>query len=365
MIAVCLSHFMWSAVQTVGETKTFDRLIVLSMVASPTFILVSGITLGYMQQGGAEAYARFRAKLRDRAILLLTVAHVLMAPAFYYMAPSSGQAWRALPITDTIGVCLLLGPAIVERLSARGRVWLAAVLVAASWATIYAIPETAGVGVRIVENALVGFRRESWWFYSFPVVPWLGVYLFGTAVGQAIGREPAVRPNGLSVVLLRWAGAAAAAALLLGAATRSVARLFAGSPVARDVALRLGNPVGKVPPSPEYLLVYGSAGLVMTAAAATLIERGWLPWVTRRAIDIGRASLVVFVVQGYLYYLIELHWLPPRHLWPLMFAASLVIVYGVSRAWLAAGGNSLLRLPGRGAPSADATEGRPPQPAAP
>jgi hypothetical protein len=77
-----------------------------------------------------------------------------------------------------------------------------------------------------------------------------------------------------------------------------------------------------------------------------MVETKRLTWFTTRAGEIGRASLPVFVVQSYLYYFVELHWLPPTRFWPLYFVATLLVVYVAARIWLAAGGNELLRLPG-------------------
>lgn len=347
MVLVCLSHFVWSATQTVGETRTFDLLLKLSMIASPAFVLISGITLGYVHESGGAVYSRFAAKLRERGLLLLTVAHLCMLPAFHYLAPSRAEAFRVLPITTTIGLCLLLGPSLVSRLSVRGRVLVGALLIAASWVLVYLTPaDPQGTLLDIVKDAVVGARHRSWWFYSFPVLPWFGAYLIGAAVGAGVATASATGSAAVRVLLLKWAAGLVGAAVALELGLLAARLALPSNALLADLGGSVGNPFGKVPPTPAYLLVFGAAGLAMTAVSNVLLERGWLRWLTRRASEIGRSSLVVFVVQSYLYYAIELHWLPPRHVWPLYFLATLGIVLLTARLWLAAGGNKLLVVPG-------------------
>jgi uncharacterized membrane protein YeiB len=127
-----------------------------------------------------------------------------------------------------------------------------------------------------------------------------------------------------------------------------ISRLSAGGRLVSEIVELTADPFNKLPPTPAYLMIFGTAALAMAAITAMLIERSRLTWLTTRAREIGRASLVIFVVQSYLYYFLELHWLPPRHFWPAWFLASLVIVQLTARLWLSAGGNDLLRVPGIG-----------------
>lgn len=349
MVLVCLSHFSWSAVQRLGETRTFDSLLTISMVASPTFILVSGITLGYMYAGDADVYRRFTGKLRERGLLLLTVAHLLMIPAFHYMAPTPGEALRVLPITTTIGMCLLLGPTVIVRTSRRHRILLGAVLMVLTWLFLFTSPgDSQGTALDAVRTALVGARHTSWWFYSFPLMPWLGAYLFGSAVGQNV-RAAARDGRDLRTLLLRYATWLVALALLIEVLVDGLAIVRPSNPLLKELSQSLASPVSKMPPSPVYLLTFGAAGLTLTALADLLIDRSWLRALTRRLGEIGRSSLPVFVVQSYLYYMIELHVLPPgRRTWPLYFLVSLAVVYAAARLWLRLGGNRLLVMPGYG-----------------
>lgn len=347
MILVCLSHFTWSAVQRLGETSTFGWLLIISMVASPTFVLVSGITLGYMYAGEAEAYRHFASKLRERGLLLLTGAHLLMIPAFHYMAPTPGHALRVLPITTTIGICLLAGPTAVVQMSRRQRIISGAVLITLSWLLLFASPaDSQGTTLDAVRGALVGARRTSWWFYSFPVMPWLGAYLFGSAVGQDV-RATAWDARGLRILLLRYAVWLVALALLVELLVNGLAFVHPGNRLLLELSRSVASSLSKIPPSPAYLLTFGAGGLTLTALADLLLDRTWLRPLTDMLGEIGRSSLPVFVVQSYLYYMVELHLLPPgRRSWPLYYLLSLAVVYGTARLWLRLGGNRLLVMPG-------------------
>jgi uncharacterized membrane protein len=346
MLFVCLSHFTWAASETLGPSRLFGSLMTISMVASPTFLLVSGITLGYVHRQTPGSYGHFKAKLRERGILLLTVAHWAMVPSFFYMAPRAHEALRVLPITDTIGVCLLIGPLLVERVTRRARGVIAAGLLALTWTVILTLPLHPTEATRIVEGALFGAGNNPWWFYSFPVVPWFAVYLLGSVIGEKISFRLQAERRDFSWTFVKWAGGFTIAALLLEIGS-AVVITFASERAALAGSLGiLANPLLKYPPTVAYLLTYSAAGLVMAAITARLVEGNHLRWLTKRAGEIGRSSLPIFVVQSYLYYFIELHVLPPRHVWPLYFLATLGIVYLTARLWLAAGGNELLRLPG-------------------
>jgi uncharacterized membrane protein len=348
MILVCLSHFTWAAIETVGPSRLFEALMVVSMIASPTFVLVSGMTLGYVHSGGGAAYRRFALKLRERGLLLVTAVYLAMLPAFHFMAPGEHETYRFIPITTTIGVCLLVGPAVVARLALRSRLWLGVALIAASWLVVLGTPPSPdGSVLGIVKDALVGARDRSWWFYSFPIIPWFGAYVIGSAIGQSVFCA-ARAGESVTRLLLSWAAALVGAALAVELTVTLLAARAPGSTLLAQLAATVGNPLQKVPPSPAYLLTYGAAGLGMAALINVLLDRGYVRWIMRRASDLGRSSLIVFILQSYLYYLVELHWVPPRHLWLLHYAASIGLILVAARLWLAAGGNRLLRVPGFG-----------------
>jgi uncharacterized membrane protein len=346
MALVCLSHFAWVGMQTLGAGHWIGRTIAATMVAAPTFMLLSGMTLGYVHRSAPEAYAGFSAKLFERGLFLLTIAHLVLLPSRMYLAPG-WAALRSVEMTDTIGFCIIAGPLVVTRVSAALRVALSIALVVLAWALILSVPDMASPGLRALQHALIGHREANWWYSSFPLVPWFSVYLFGTTVGERLRSRDASVPNHNTRLLLSCAAWVAAAAVLLQLAVVVWSAAMPHETGAMIWMGRLADPFEKFPPSPAYLLVFTSAGLGLAAMTSWVVDRGSWRWLSERFQIIGRASLFVFIVQSYLYYFVELHWLHPlAGTWPLAFAGSLVVVFALAKLWLRLGGNRLLTVPG-------------------
>lgn len=341
MLFACLSHAVDMEARGPGGAARLLHLRIITMIATPSFMLISGMLLGVASTAGEQRFARFREKVLERGILLLTIGHLLILPTHY---PTQGA--RVLFVTDTIAFALIVGPLIVRRTTQWSRVLLAALLLVVSWVVILAVPDGAGGSVAaVLRETLFGFQHQSWWEYSFPLVPWLAVYLVGTVVGQHLADgSSAARP---ARRLVPWGVGSIAFAAAFMAAARVVRLVAPRSAAVRDIVGQLANPFHKLPPSPVFLLFYGGAALLMTAVVFAWEETGLLPWAFDRAIEIGRASLVVFVVQYYLFYLL-MPVLPGSRsaLWPLYFVAGMAVLSLLARAWLAAGGNEFLRVPG-------------------
>lgn len=345
MLCVCYSHFLDAALR--GKWG-FELLHALGMIASPAFMLISGMTLGYTSRRGRAALERFVGKLRERAVFLLTVVHLLLIPANSLLEGGLGRAARSLFITDTIGIALLVGPWVVARTRARARLLVAAGLMAATWVVILSSRSTASLPLGLAQELLFGTRADHWLSYSFPIVPWIGVYLFGTVVGESLP-EPARGADGAVAsakhALLRWARW-----LLAGAVVAILIRLALHYvwPAAHSAAVHMMlTPFGKRPPSPNYVLTYGAIALALAALLTHVMEHGRMTWLTARLEELGRASVWVFVVQFYVYYVLLVLW-PMRFpaYWPLYFLGSLLVISAAARVWLALGGNRLIRIPG-------------------
>jgi hypothetical protein len=66
--------------------------------------------------------------------------------------------------------------------------------------------------------------------------------------------------------------------------------------------------------------------------------RAWLA----PAAMLGRVSLATFIAQYYVYFTLLKLWDPPYSpWWPLMFAVSLVVVFGISALWSRFGSNDV------------------------
>src|SRR5437870_5328374 len=82
LVLVCLSHFVavYFGTKHVGGLFQLPAFpIAIGMIASPTFVAISGTILGLLFVVQRDTFATLRLKLLDRAIFVLTVAHVLIA----------------------------------------------------------------------------------------------------------------------------------------------------------------------------------------------------------------------------------------------------------------------------------------------
>src|SRR5689334_2411957 len=119
MVGACLFHFALALAPY--DSGAAGKLLLVGMFASPTFVLVSGTLLGYLlATQGAEGIPR-RVRLIDRGLFLLTVAHILIAYAYYLRDHDLVGSATRVYMTDAIGVSLIIGTAIVPRTSVRSR----------------------------------------------------------------------------------------------------------------------------------------------------------------------------------------------------------------------------------------------------
>jgi uncharacterized membrane protein len=178
---------------------------------------------------------------------------------------------------------------------------------------------------------------------GFPIIPWLGVYLLGTALGEMLGSctEPAAVPR----LLLRCGVASLVIGLPLGFTRRFVRVRYPDFFAAHDVIASFIALTRKFPPGPIYLLVFGGAGLLLIAAAFALSRSSswWIVRANGALASLGRASFLVFILQGYVYYLL----MPSLALrlpiyWPIYYVVSVGLFLLAAALWDAVGGNRYL-----------------------
>ena len=342
MLLVFLSHFAdtYFAAADAAHARTRLGLQVVGYLATPSFMLISGLMLGLLLERRREGFAPVRRALQRRGLFLLTIGHALIAVAQLPSLPSPGEALRELEVTDTIGVALLVGPLLVPRLRSRVRLLLAAGLYALSQVLVYAwTPQ--GTAAQLAKDVLLGISDSHHLLvYGFPFVPWLALYFAGSVLGEwlahalAEGRVEAVRTR-----LLRLAaglGGVAAAGLAAYAATRWVQGRAAGLPAGAQQALEAlrhaTSPLSKMPPGLTYLALYCGLALGILALLLRAERAGLLGPYLRVAAMLGRHSLLAFVLQFYVYYAL-LPWLGLRcsAAWPLYLLATVLLLLGMVR----------------------------------
>lgn len=327
MVFVCLSHFGLEYFRRLDEPSMAKALYMVGMIGSPTFMLISGIMLGLLYETRRERFDQHRLLLADRALFMLTVGHILIMVANAPRAESLSESLQRGFITDTLAVALLLGPALVARVGRRARTLLALIIFAGAW--LLAIRWTPVTTLdEVVRYLLVGSYPNEL-PYNFPLLPWLAVYVAASVLGQWIGERLATGQR-LKVErsLLAWGGAAVTFVVLYKLWQWTVA--LPSSPLLTVLA----SPWKKLPPSPAYLLFYGGFGLMLVAGTLFVERRQLLQPLFKWAMLLGRASLLVFIVQFYVYYglLLSLN-LPYTPYWPLVFVASLVGITALAKVW--------------------------------
>jgi uncharacterized membrane protein len=314
MAFVCLSHF--GSTYFAESDPRARWLQWIGMIATPTFVILSGIVVGDRMGGAAARLSGNRRWLVDRGLFLIVAGHPLIFLAL--VANGAGSPLRWVFVTDVIGLCLLLAPLFL-RLRPPWRVAGGLAILAVNWAIVPLRP--APGWPLALKEFLVGALVLREFEHVFPVLPWLGVFLVATALGERVAN---VRRTGdAAVARFVWRMAFAA----LGAA--AIARAAALFP--RHPALVWLAHLKKLPPSPVYVAFFAGAGLVMLAAFIELERHDRLPTLRGVAALIGRNSLVVFIAQFYVYFTATVLLHPPvSDAWPIWFLVSLAPVLAVA-----------------------------------
>ncbi len=342
MIFVCLSHFGEIHLDGTRGGAAGALLDALGRVATPSFMVISGALIGFRHASDPASFAHLKQHLVDRALFLLTVAHLVIVAAY---VPHYGlrASLRGTVVTDAIGVAILVGVWLVPRTTARQRALLG--LVAYLTASLCALAwwPDPGSPTGLVKHVFVGFREgaePSFFIYVFPLVQWSAVYLAGTVLGEVLLANPSRSAQARRLALLGIAlfSAAALCRVLVG---RSLGIAALRDP--RSLAHFVAVPGAKLPPGPAFLALYGGCALLLLAGALT-VEGLW-PRLLAPFEIVGRNSLFFYVGQYLVYYSVfpVLH-LPVTNAWPLLLLATMGLLYCATTLWEAAGGKRWLSV---------------------
>ena len=329
MLFVFVSHFAIAYLGVLADPRPARIAALLALPSTPTFVLLSGLLMGFLSVQSPASFPKLIVKLVDRGLFLLIPAHAIIALAHIVIF---GHA-RFLFITDAIGVCVLIGPWMITRFSPGARAVLGLSLLAFAW-WLYLTWNPSTTAGRWLHAAFVGDDPFKYGWLTFPILPWLGAYLLATPLGEA---------------LARWKSAGTGFALRL--AMTSVASMSVGL-ASHLLSRRCGPGIRslfssgqKYPPSPAYVLTTGGLGLAVTAFVAWLEQRKLASLLLSALALLGRTSLVVFVVQYFVYYVVvfSLH-LPASPWWPAYLGLSVLFIYGVAGFWDRHLGNEYLTV---------------------
>jgi uncharacterized membrane protein len=340
MIFVLLSHFGLTYFGQNGQDHLQDLLERVGKVASPTFIVLSGMMAGFLYAARPDGFRATRRRLRDRGLFFLTVGHVVIALAHVPKVPHPEWALYEVYITDTIAFSIIVGPYLVDKMPSWARLALGSALFLASWALVDLWPVHWHLWWRA---ALVG-NSVSEPIYTFPVLPWFAAYLASTSLGQAFAARLSRDGEAGAARLVLQVGGEAALLAIAGAKLGSIAR--GAGLISPDGALaQITSMSCKHPPGLVYLLFHAGAGLVLLAATMTIERLAYLDAWLRFAARMGRTSFFVFVAQFFVF-----NWfffrarLPMSRAWPLYFVATVAVIGLVSWWWDVAGYNRFMTM---------------------
>lgn len=347
MLFVCLSHFTGDYLLRTGPTQLADYLGAVSMIASPTFVIVSGMVVGFLARTNPNGFAQLRVKLVDRGIFLLLFGHLFLTLTEIPAPANFAHVYRTSFITDAIGVSIIFGPWLVASVRPQRRIALAAMIFIANWLLI-AFWHPVGVA-SVAKTYLIGLTGDAGQVSVipvFPIVPWFAVYLAATVLGGRIGtmylrderRAAHELIAGIGISSVIPAGVFYAVIMTLRASDKGYAHLS-------SAFLTLVSIYGKFPPGIVYLGFFGGAGLLLLAIVFEIDRKAKMAVVMQTLRSMGRASLLIFTVQYALYrsVLPHLH-LPYTPLWPLLFALSIILLAWLATIWENHDGNRFLSV---------------------
>jgi len=345
MLGVVLSHSSQYLVPSASPLR--HALIDIGMVATPTFLLLSGVICSYLgsRQEGSVSQSRWR--LIDRGLFLLLIAHLAFGLTHATWQSLTAALGRSFYITDAVGVGLLAAALLMNRAN-RVQLLVGGVgMLLGGWLLLYTATPHDGFD-RSLLRLLVGLDAsddsdEGW---IVPIVPYLGIFLIGMAGGlEYAARRARDTPRHVYVRFCFLAGFVAGGFAVALKVMWLLSKQHLPA-VWKPVIFQLTDPFMKIPPGLGYVLAYGGAGLLMAGVMIHLAGTAWGRRIVGSLAIVGRASLFVFLAQ---YWLISVpargfHVQGGAAFWFVMLLGALCALAVLASAWDRAGGNRLLTL---------------------
>ncbi|HEX9310405.1 MAG TPA: heparan-alpha-glucosaminide N-acetyltransferase domain-containing protein [Gemmatimonadaceae bacterium] len=346
MLFVCLAHFANAYHFVSGADDTGGYIVMIGLIASPTFVTVSGLVAGFLAVTRSSSFAALRRKLFDRGLFLLVVGHAILALSGIVTGRGFSAAYRVGYITDVIGFAVMFGPALVTSLQARSRLLLAMSVFALSWAAVFLWIPTDGLPA-LAKHYLIGAPNPADWTRGdFPLIPWFAVYLAGTVLGERLGKHYLGKTSPAGHRFLATIGIGSisfAVAIKVGLTALKLS--FPSFAQSHPNLLFVLSPYQKFPPGLVYVTFFGGAGMLLVAAILEAGRRRVLPLLLNQLRQIGLASLFVYVLQYYLYVVVLRGLrLPYSPFWPVLFLVSIAILAAAAAGWNAIEGNRFLTV---------------------
>jgi uncharacterized membrane protein len=345
MFFVCLSHFSGAYLWPHG-IRAGEFLVTVSMIASPSFVLISGMMFGFLSSLNPANLPHLRIRLLDRGVFLLLIGHLVLA-ASQLRRTSMTAAYSTSFLTDALALAIIVGPRIVGMSRRPLRIILALSIYCAAWLMV-AHWHPSGSASLLIQRFVTGSLPSDVAAprtLDVPALPWLAVYLLGTVLGEHVGflyrKDEKRHARRLFLVV-------GAASMLFGVATYLATRDIGTIHLLMSrsmLAIQLTSPTLKFPPGPTYILFFGGAGLVFMWLVLELEARRQLPRLIEGLRRVGHASLPVFLLQAFVYSaLVRPVNLQYSAWWPLLFLFTLVPMWALANLWWHTESNWLLTV---------------------
>ena len=345
MLFVCLAHFANAYHFSSGADASGIYLVLVGMVASPTFVTVSGLVAGFLAVTRSGSFGQLRIKLIDRGFFLLLVGHTVLALSHVFAGAGFVAGFKIGYITDVVGFAVVLGPWLVDSVRPKPRLLLAFSVFAVSWVAVFLWHPTGLGGT--VKQYLIGIPNLSDTTRGdFPLLPWFAVYLAGTVIGQRLGGLYLQKEQKAAHLMLARVGGTC---LVLGTAAKLGLHMVRGAAPSLEqthpLLLFSISTYQKFPPGPVYLVFFGGAGLLLVAGILEAGRRGKQPFLLGELRQIGLASLFIYILQYYVY-VVVLHplRLPYSPFWPLLFLFTVFLLARAAALWNSVEGNRFLTV---------------------
>ena len=326
MFLVLLAHFGVLFFRLPEHNSWRIALIHIGMVATPTFVILSGLLLGVLYQSNRSAFGGIQAKLIDRGLFLVLVGHVVICVALM----SGEQTFTWSLSTDAIGAAVIVGAILIPRTSGRRRLALSLAGYAAGWVAVYWWVPGSRHSEAVKELTFGSLAPVVFTAGSFPLVQWMAVYLASSVLGERLASLHRIGAGRRVARELAWAGAGGIILMVLV----KLAALWLGISPLRHVSTALLQVGHKYPPAPLYLLFYGGVGLLLISGCLAVELRNIYGRTRRYAAECGEASFFIFIAHFYLY------WLGIKRLGPagplpalVYFALSTLVLFLLARFW--------------------------------
>jgi uncharacterized membrane protein len=346
MLLVCVSHFF--EIFTRSSHHTVQFVFYLTRIAAPTFMVISGIMLGFFYATKKDKFRQIKIRFFNRGLFMLLVAHIVIGCSYIYAMQDAWVVFKFVYITDSVGLNIILGPLVIEKLKPSKRISVSLLGITLSWFLTYFWNPNI-VLLEVSKEVFFGDLEYSYFHflhYAFPFMPWFCLYLASTCIGEKLAEKRGENANRSCFFLFKLA--------VLSCGIASLGKLLFMtlkymSPQIFDHLVFYGftSPFAKSPPSLAYFLFYGGVGLAILSFQYYFQQFISLRHIYEFFSVFGRNSLFVFMIQYYVYYVgvYVLHLTYSISNIAFYLIGSILLLFFVARLWERKGLNRLLSLP--------------------